>query len=300
MIREVFCMAVALWAVMWAWDASAGDHPPCWQAGESATHPLFHNDVRNLPKSFDDDGKLRIAFIWDYRRSRHDPSGMVAGLQEAIDLVGVDIQVEVACSSVWTHLPLTSTSAYYYVRDKYAQDLGERNRADLVAVLSVGTGDGYCGVASLGRKDRAFIRTSATSCGLDTFIHEVGHNFGIHHAHQEGYGGRKGWCMSPADGSRNCLRGTVMSYASGSSRERRFADVDAGWGTEEHTAAEYLRESIPMQAQAWEIRYGFVGPDPEDLAGSVICPGSSPEDWEWPSLPARRSRPAPTTPAHSH
>jgi hypothetical protein len=299
MVREVFCMAIALWAVMWAWDARA-EAPPCWRKGDASTHPLFFNDVRNLPKSFDDRGKLRIAFIWDHRRRNRDPSTWVAGLQEAIDLVGVDIEVEVACSSAWTDVPNTPTGAYYYVRDRHAQDIGERNRADLVAVMSVGTGDGYCGVASLGRKDRAYIRTSATSCGLDTFIHEIGHNFGLHHAHKDGYEGRKGWCMSPADNAKNCWKGTVMSYASGSSRIRRFADVDAGWGTEEHTAAAYLRESIPMQAKAWEIRTGFIGPDPEDRVGSVICPVASQQDSGLPSLPAERSPLIPTTPVHSH
>ena len=294
MIREVFCMAVALWAVMWAWDARA-DYHPCWQEGEPTTHPLFHQEFSKAHSPH-----LRIAFIWDHRRRNRDPSTWVAGLQEAIDLAGVDVEVEVACSSTWTHLPPDAASAFYYVKDRYSQDIGERNRADLVAVMSVGTGGGYCGIAQLGNKDRAWIRTSATSCGLDTFIHEIGHNFGLHHAHQPGYVGRKGWCLSPTDDAKSCWNGTVMSYASGSSRVKRFADVDAGWGTEEHTAVEYLRESIPMQALAWEIRTGFVGPDPEDRVGSVICPVASRPETEWPIPLAVRSPLAPTTSVHSH
>ena len=290
MIREVFCMAVALWAVMWAWDARA---VPCWEEGNPSTHPLFHQEYSKQGSD-----ALRIAIVRDHRH-RIDTRYYIEALQEALLEAGVETEVEVACESTWDHIPYGARAAFYYVSGNFSQKLAERNQADLVAVLSYGT-DGYCGLANLGTKDRAYIRTSASSCGTNTFVHEIGHNLGIHHAHASGYEGRKGWCMRPEDGARDCDEGTVMSYAPHGRRYIRFADVANGWGTEDHTAAAYLRESTPAQAMAWEIRTGFVGPDPMGLAETVSCPVASQRGTEWPSPRARRSRRVPTTPVHSH
>ena len=286
MLREVCCMAVALWAVMWAWDARA-DYPPCWQEGKPSTHPLFH---REFSKAGYGDA-LRIAFIRDYRSTADIPE-YVAYLQEALDAGGVEMEVEIACVSTWTHLPQTPHAAYYYVRDNYTQDIGKRNAADLVAVMSVGTG-GYCGVAGLSQGSH-WIRTSATSCGPDTFAHEIGHNLGLQHAHQPGYVGRKGWCASPSDGSKVCSLGTLMSYAKGANRVHRFADVDAGWGTEEHTAVQWLREYVPVATGAWEARVNFVGPPEMEIEQPQLCRATSRQEREWPIQPARPRQETPT------
>lgn len=280
-------LSLKLFAV---YDAQAGDYPPCWQAGEPSTHPLFHTDLRNPGPKFQQSDALRIAFIRDYR-SGADIEEYVAYLQAALDLAAVDMRVEIACISTWTHLPLTPHAAYYYVRDTYSQDIGLRNGADLVAVMSVGTG-GYCGVAGLSQGSY-WIRTSATSCGPDTFAHEIGHNLGLHHAHQPGYDGRKGWCMSPGDGAKLCDQGTLMSYA-GRNRLPRFADVDAGYGTDEHTAAQWLRDYVPVATGAWEARVSFVGPPERDVEMSELCSIASHPEMESPIPQARPRPPAPT------
>ena len=298
MTRVFWYMALCLLSLKLfaVYDAQAEDYPPCWQAGEVSTHPLFHTDIRNPGPKFQQSDALRIAFIRDYR-SGADVEEYVAYLQEALDLASVGMEVEIACVSTWTHLPQTPHAAYYYVRDSYSQDIGLRNGADLVAVLSVGTG-GYCGVAGLSQGSY-WIRTSATSCGPDTFAHEIGHNLGLHHAHQPGYSGRKGWCISPSDGSKLCDQGTLMSYARGRGRLKRYADVDAGWGTEEHTAAQWLRDYVPIATGAWEARYGFVGPPQGDEELPAICSLASPLGRVSPILPAAPAALAPTTSVRS-
>lgn len=295
MTRVFWYMALCLLSLKLfaVYDAQAAEYPPCWQAGEPSTHPLFHREYTK--RGYGD--ALRIAFIRDYR-SGADIEEYVAYLQEALDLAAVDMEVEIACISTWTHLPLTPHAAYYYVRDSYSQDIGLRNAADLVAVMSVGTG-GYCGVAGLSQGSY-WIRTSATSCGPDTFAHEIGHNLGLHHAHQSGYSGRKGWCMSPSDGAKLCSQGTLMTYANGTGRMQRFADVDAGWGTPEHTAAQWLRDYVPIATGAWEARLGFVGPPQGDEELPELCLQASPPERVLPTPPVRSRRRTPTTSDHSH
>ena len=206
MVREVFCMAVALWACMWARDARA-DYPPCWQEGEPTTHPLFHRD-RTEAKKPPSEKTLRIAFLLGTDR---DVSRYVEYLQGAFDNSGVDVEVEAACVGYVDDVPAGTERAYYYVRDTYSQRVGKNNAADLVAYLTPYFGDGYCGVASLGN-GQPWIRTSVTSCDKpSTFAHEIGHNLGLHHAHQSGYNGRKGYCDAPYASAKGCSTGSLLS-----------------------------------------------------------------------------------------
>lgn len=276
-MRQAFCMGVALWALLWAWDNQAAEVPMCWQEGRVSTHPLFHQDWREAKEPVSSE-TLRIAVLMDHRTNR-DWQSYIGYLQGAFDNSGVDVAVEVACFGRTDDVPLGTLNSYYYVRDNYSQEIARRHQADLVSFLGPRSGDGYCGVASVSQGS-PYVRTNVTTCDRPhTFAHEVGHNLGLHHAHQTGYKGRKGYCEVPEATARDCERGTIMSYA-GSGRVQRFADVDAGWGTVENTAVQWLREYMPTAVSGYEL-----GLDARTRTGPeqpLLCLEASPRVPVWP------------------
>ena len=287
-MREIFCMAVAVWAMLWALDNQAAEVPMCWQEGVPSTHPLFHRP-RSEAKAPVSSETLRIAVLMD-TRAYHDWEGYITYLQGAFDNSGVDVTVEVACFGWVTGVPLGTTQSYDYIRSNYSQEVASRSQADLVAFLGPDTRDGYCGVASVS-SGGPYVRTSVTTCRRpSTFAHEIGHNLGLHHAHQPGYVGRKGYCEVPYADARACQRGTLMSYA-GSNRVQRFADVDAGWGTEENTAVQWLREYMPIATTSYEQTLGYQA-GREQLS---LCPETSQVETGWPSPRVGPRRGIPTS-----
>lgn len=161
---------------------------------------------------------------------------------------GVPVRFVIEGIEVWDEMPDTVEAAYHAMPfDRFA-DRG----ADLVVGLKpVMAGDPYCGVASIsGAK-------SVSSCSPVVLAHELGHNFGLHHAHKSGQEGRKGYCIDPKPQAYECEVGTIMSYA-GYGRIPLFAANGFTYdgqplGTEEHTAVEYLRSSVVGKALRWEL-----------------------------------------------
>lgn len=262
--------------------AEAASHPPCWSETSLSTHPLFHRGRESVKQQHRTD-TLRIAFLMGVNR---DVDAHVEYLQGAFDNSGVDVEVEVACVGYVDDVPRGTQSAYYYVRDNYTQDIAERNAADLVSYIGPYAGDGYCGVAAVGN-GRPYVRTNVTTCDrLSTYAHEVGHNLGLHHAHQSGYVGRKGYCYSPAPDAKSCSSGTLLSYA-GYRRDQRFADYEAGYGTPENTAVQWLRRVMPAMVSSYEESVATdghrTGPERPEL-----CPEASPAERVWPIRRAAR------------
>jgi len=269
--------------------AEAATYDPCWSETSLSTHPLFHRD-RESAKTPPRTDTLRIAFLLGADR---DVEAYAEYLQGALDNSGVDVEVEVACVGYVDDVPRGTLDAYYYVRDNYTQDIARRNAADMVSYLGPYAADGYCGVASVGNGS-PWVRTNVTTCDrLSTYAHEVGHNFGLHHAHQSGYNGRKGYCYSPSPSARDCSSGTLMSYA-GSNRDQRFADYEAGYGTEENTAVQWLRKVMPAMVRGYE---DSIASDASVLKGyerPLLCPEASHREKEWPSPLARLRLGTPT------
>lgn len=147
-------------------------------------------------------------------------------------------------------MPDTKREAYYYLRErdakKYATD------SDLVvALMPHYYGDPYCGIASIGGW------LSVSGCSTKTLAHELGHNFGLHHAHQSGYAERKGYCISPSPSAEDCDIGTLMSYA-GRGRlplfaDHRFTKDGNPLGEDAHTAVEWLNKVKTKKALRIEL-----------------------------------------------
>jgi hypothetical protein len=185
---------------------------------------------------------------------------------------GVPVRFVIEGIAVWEEFPDTVERAYNYMDfTKYSA-----SGADLVVGLKPNmAGDPYCGIAGIGG------RMSVSSCSPKTLAHELGHNFGLHHAHKGGEEGNKGYCITPDPGARECDRGTIMSYA-GNGRIPLFAANGFEYdkepiGNDEHTAVEHLRSAVVGKALAWELSRDRA-PDhstPEDIE---LCLGEVPED----------------------
>jgi hypothetical protein len=185
---------------------------------------------------------------------------------------GVPVRFVIEGIEVFDDMPDTVESAYHYINfSKYAA-----RGADLVIGLKPYMGgDPYCGIAGIRG------RLSVSSCSPKTLAHELGHNFGLHHAHKFGEEGNKGYCIAPAPGAQDCDRGTIMSYA-GNGRIPLFAANGFEYdgepiGNEEHTAVEHLRSAVVGKALAWELSRDRA-PDHSTHEETALCHGEVPED----------------------
>jgi hypothetical protein len=153
---------------------------------------------------------------------------------------GVPVRFVIEHIEIWDDMPDTTESAYNSLSFvKYQKDYG----VDMVVgLINHSYADPYCGVAGIGGL------RSVSGCSPKTLAHELGHNFGLGHAHSSGYTGKKGFCVSPAPNARDCTKGTLMSYA-GANRIPLFAAEGFSYegdplGNEEHTAVEHLRKVV--------------------------------------------------------
>ena len=160
---------------------------------------------------------------------------------------GVPIRFVIKKIQTWDNMPDTARSAYYNV--SFSDYIAG---ADLLVLLKpYFSGDSACGVAGInGRK-------SVSSCSSKTLAHELGHNFGLRHAHTYGSAGAKGYCQYPYPDAENCSRGTLMSY-SGRNRIPLFANKHFEYkneplGTEEHDAVEHLNIAKTKKALSNEL-----------------------------------------------
>ena len=148
---------------------------------------------------------------------------------------GVPLRFVIKSIQTYDEMPDTVEAAYNAV------PFSLRGDADLLVILlPYMAGDSYCGIAGIGGSK------SASACSSMTLAHELGHNFGLYHAHNPGKEGRKGHCMRPEADAIDCYEGTIMSYA-GSGRVPLFAHKDFTYqgsplGTAEHDAVAYLNE----------------------------------------------------------
>jgi hypothetical protein len=166
---------------------------------------------------------------------------------------GVPVRFLIEHIEVQNDLPDTKESALYAANDtsQYGTDM-------TIVLLPHYAFDPLCGIAYVG--DNNYYGGSIKSvsgCSPKTLAHELGHNFGLRHAHQVGAEGRKGYCFAPASGAKNCTKGTLMSY-SGELRVPLFANQffsynDQVLGTEEHDAVSWLQAQAAGRALAWEL-----------------------------------------------
>ena len=161
---------------------------------------------------------------------------------------GVPVRFIIEHIETWDEMGDTKSSAYngLKLRDysKYGADL-------VIGLMPHYYGDAYCGIASYTNG------VSVSGCDPRTLAHELGHNLGLRHAHDNGAAGQKGYCMSPEPDARECSKGTLMSYA-GRGRVPLFAADGFTFkgdplGNEEHTAVEHLRKSVVKAALRWEL-----------------------------------------------
>jgi hypothetical protein len=163
---------------------------------------------------------------------------------------GVPVRFVIEHIETWDEMPQDVESAYRKL--KY-RDYSKHGADMVVGLVPHYFGDPYCGIAGY----TSYV--SVSSCSPVTLAHELGHNFGLGHAHDHttGFVSKKGYCISPTPGARECDKGTIMSYA-GRGRIPLFAadgftyDGDL-LGDEEHTAVEHLREAVVAAALQWEL-----------------------------------------------
>lgn len=231
------------WARMhWhRWDTMRG--PEYWD------NPPVTSDVRdNLDGTYSITGEapVSVALVLHPDWYPEEPWRKAIGWLRQAELMyrnsGVSVRFVIESIETWDEFPDTVERAYNYM--SFDRFIG---RADLLIGLKpVMAGDPYCGVAGInGAK-------SVSSCSPITLAHELGHNFGLHHAHRGGYEGRKGYCMTPSPEARDCDRGTIMSYA-GQRRVPLFAADGFTYkgqalGNTEHTAVEFLRSRVVGKA----------------------------------------------------
>jgi hypothetical protein len=162
---------------------------------------------------------------------------------------GVPVRFVIEGIATEKNMPDTVEEAYHEVNyGKYA----ERGADLVIGLIPYNPADPYCGVAGIGG------RKSVSSCSPKTLAHELGHNFGLRHAHDALGEGHRGYCVSPYPDAEDCDKGTLMSYSRGNNRLPLFAadgftkDGDP-IGDEDNTAVEHLRSAVVKTALLWEL-----------------------------------------------
>ena len=235
--------------------------------------PPDHTDIISNPDgtySVAGTPLLKVAVVANTTWSRTDPQGKVEQWVDEMTAYyansGAAINFEVVCMDIDPNMPNWVDAGFEHLRPVY-QSIAKHNQADLVIGLIGGQwGDPYCGIATLGQPNHKAPLHSVSRCNSKTLAHEVGHNLGLHHAHQSGYVARKGYCIAPYASARECWRGTIMSYA-GNDRVPFFANKDHTYlgdplGNDEHDAVEYLNKHKVGKALAWELTYDEVVAQP--------------------------------------
>lgn len=169
-------------------------------------------------------------------------SGIVATLRlaGAVELTG---HVESSTDMGADLTAIRSSSAVAAARDAAG--------ADLVALIVNATAGGACGIGYLGPSASAAHSVTARTCivGNYTFAHEVGHNFGSHHAPEDGATGAwRTYGYGYKDYTANFR--TVMAYSPGT-RLLNFSDPAVlhngrPTGSATQRNAQSLREAFPI------------------------------------------------------
>jgi hypothetical protein len=129
--------------------------------------------------------------------------------------------------------------------------------ADLVALVVVSNTGGACGIGYLGPSASYAHSVTGRDCivGNYTFAHEVGHNFGSHHAPEDGATGA--WKLY-GYGYKDTVAGfrTVMAYAPGT-RILNFSNPAVGYGAGNRPTGSASQNNALSLSEAFPIVQGF-------------------------------------------
>jgi hypothetical protein len=233
--------------------------------------PAVSSDIRdNEDGTYSITGEIPVSVVLvlhpDFYRDNEPWRHAIDWIRQAEQMYrnsGVPVRFIIEHISVWEDMPDTTESAYHNMPfDKYAKYGGDL----VLGLINHLYGDPYCGIAGINS------RLSVSGCNPITLAHEIGHNFGLHHAHAGGRLGEKGSCVRPSPGARECTKGTIMSYA-GRGRIPLFAANGFEYegeplGDEEHTAVEFLRKWVASTALKWEQAQNNV--EPPELSSASL------------------------------
>ncbi|MGE0360598.1 MAG: reprolysin-like metallopeptidase [Vicinamibacterales bacterium] len=282
-----------LYRIQGAMDAAVVDEVDPATFGEElepvAVAAEARADVADAPAAADppQDGEVADILVY-YTTAAKNGQGGVSAIQALIATAVADANTAYARSGIAATLRLAGAvewTGYVESSTDMGADLSalrgnagvaaarDAAGADLVALIVNATAGGACGVGYLGPSASYAHSVTARTCivGNYTFAHEVGHNFGSHHAPEDGASGAwQPYGYGYKDYTANFR--TVMAYAPGT-RILNFSNPAVlhngrvtGSATQQN--AQSLRQAFPI-VQGFRTAAGGALGAPGSLAAVV-------------------------------